>query len=232
MTNFLITLLTFASISLHAQKKIQKEIEYDDQSVEVELDFASSIELISWDNPKIQIIADIQTENEKYTDLFRLGVENRGNELKIGSNSKEIFEAYQEDQDLEDKKVIYSKGLDHEFRYKIYIPKNIKLDISSITGTIASDYLEGVIKAHLINGDIVIKKFKGDLKLDTVNGKMELPAENASVKARTVMGKIHTNSDLAFTRKDKFMGEEVELQVENTQNLLDLHTVNGQIILN
>lgn len=232
MTNFLIAFLTLTVFNMQGQKHFEKEIAYKEQSVEVELNFASSIEIISWDRADIKIQADVSTNDEKYTDLFRLDVEESTGMLKISSNSKELFEAYQEDRNMSDSGVIFSKGMDHEFNYKLYLPKNIKLNISSITGNINADYLEGNITADLVSGDIKIKKFNGNLKLTTVNGRMELPGNNTSVKAKTVIGNIQASEELAFTRKDKFLGEEIEFLNKSSKNSLELHSVSGEIIIN
>ncbi len=231
MKNLIIALLFCTSISLQAQKTIEKNIEYEGQPVEIELDFASSIEVVSWDKPTIQIIANISTEDEKYTALYALNVERNGSLINVSSNSKEIFKAYQKEQGKQGLSVLYTNALKHQFDYKLYLPKGIKVDISSITGNISSEFFQGNINADLVNGDISIRKFKGNLKLETVNGKIELPSENTSISAKTVTGKIHIDSKLNNFRKEKFIGEELELVAASTSNSLNLQTVSGDIFL-
>lgn len=227
-------LLVFALLALNvsAQKKISKTIPFQNQAVEVEFDFASSIEIISWDKPFIEVQVDVWTEDQQYTDLFQLEVKEGSEKLELNSTSKDLFRAYQKDHKLFSSGVINTQSLDHEFEYTLYLPKDIKLDISSITGNIYSEYIEGDIAADLINGTIAIKDFKGNLKLESINGVIELPGKNSSIKAKTVTGSIKSHPDLVLEYKDRFIGEEVELQVRNSSNSLDLHTVNGKIILN
>lgn len=231
MKQIIIALLFCTSISLNAQKQVEKEINFQGQPVEMEFEFASSIEVISWDKPSIEVKATVDTEEEKYTEMYNLNVEENSSEIKVSSNSKEIFKAHQKDEDKLNLSILYTKGLAHQFDYKIYLPKNVKLHISSITGSIASDYVQGDIQVKLINGDISFKKFKGNLDLETINGKIELPSQNTSIAANTIIGKIYTSSDLEKFRKEKFVGEEVKLVASNSDNHLKLHTINGDIFL-
>lgn len=231
MKQFIIALLFFTAVSLSAQKQVEKEINYEGQPVEMEFQFASSIEFISWDKPTIQVKAVVETEEEKYTDMFELNVKENSSKISISSNSRDIFQAHQKDEGKLNIAVLYSEGLEHNFDYKVYLPTDVKLNISSITGSIASDSFEGNIKAELVNGDIEIKKFKGDLDLKTINGKIELPSQNTSIAANTVIGHIHTKSNLKEFRKDKFVGEEVKLVSNDSDNHLKLHTINGDIFL-
>lgn len=232
MKNVLIILFVFASINIQAQKNIKKETAFNDQTIDVDLDFASSIEIITWDQPTIQVVAVVKTQDPKYTELFRVELKEEKHTVFITSNSKYVMKAYQKDQELPDIGVIYTNGLDHEFNYQLMVPKNVKLNISSITGEIISDYVKGNIAIDLVNGNIKIKQFEGDLKLDTVNGRIELPGKDSSVIAKTVIGRIETTEELAFHHKENFIGEEVSLENENSQNSIQLNTVNGTIVLN
>lgn len=231
MKYFVIAFLLFTAVSLNAQRQVEKKINYKGQPIEMEFEFASSIEIISWDKPTIEVKASINTEEEKYTEMFRLEVEDNSSEIKVSSNSKEIFKAHQKDEEKLNLNVLYTKDLKHQFDYKVYLPKNVKLHVYSITGSIASDFVQGDISVALINGDISFKKFKGNLDLKTINGKIELPSQNTSIAANTIIGKIHTSSDLEKFRKEKFVGEEVKLVTNNSDNHLKLHTINGDIFL-
>ncbi|MGM0934872.1 MAG: hypothetical protein ACQEWD_15660, partial [Bacteroidota bacterium] len=228
----LIILFVFASINIQAQKNIKKETAFNDQTIDVDLDFASSIEIITWDQPTIQVVAKVKTQDPKYTELFRVELREENHTVFITSNSKDVLQAYQKDQELPDIGVIYTNGLDHEFNYQLMVPKNVKLNISSITGEIISNYVKGNIAVDLVNGNIKIKQFEGDLKLDTVNGRIELPGKDSSVIAKTVIGRIETTEELAFHHKENFIGEEVSLENESSQNSMELNTVNGTIVLN
>lgn len=232
MKKVLLILIAFASFNMQAQKNIEKETPFKNQIINVDLDFASSIEIITWDEPTIQVKAVIKTQDPKYTDLFDIEFKETNQALSITSNSKDVFKAYQEDRELPDIGVIYSQGLDHEFNYQLMVPKDVKLNISSITGDISSDYVNGEITVDLVSGNIQIREFDGNLNLDTVNGRIELPGNDSSLVAKTVIGKIQTTGELAIVRKEKFIGQEISLKNENSQNTMRLNTVNGTIVIN
>ncbi len=229
MKNLIIAVIAFATLTLQAQKKIQKEINYKDQSVEMEFAFASGIEIKSWDKPTIRIEAIAETNDEKYTDMFELKLQKDASKIKVSSNSGDIFKAYQKEK--EGLAMLYDKSLDHEFKYILFLPKNVRLDISSITGSIASEFVQGNITAELISGDIDIKEYKGDLKLKTISGEINLNYMDSSLIAKTITGDIHTNNSQKLIRKNKLVGEEVSIQLGYTQNSLTLHTISGDIYL-
>jgi len=232
MKNLLLILIAFASFNIQAQKNIEKEAPFNNQVIDVDLDFASSIEIITWDEPTIQVKAAIKTQDPKYTELFEIEFRDANHTLYITSNSKDVFKAYQEDRELPDVGIIYSQGLDHEFNYQLMVPKGVKLNLSSITGDISSEYLSGEIKVDLVSGNIKIQEFDGNLNSDTVNGRIELPGNDSSLVAKTVIGQIQTTGELAVIRKEKFIGQEISLKNDNSKNSMRLNTVNGTIIIN
>lgn len=230
MRKVLFLVLALVAFSTTAQKKIEKQIPYQGESIKADFDFASSIRIVSWDNPTVKVETEVWTEDQKYSDLFELKVNEENGKIVLSSTAKEIFETFQEDHGL-DRRIIRTRSLDHEFKYTLFVPRDIELDISSINGSIQSDYIEGNVTANLINGSIIIDRFKGNLKLESINGKIVLPGQNSSIRAKTVTGSIQTNPALAVTQKNRFIGEEVEV-VHSGSNSLDLQTINGKIILN
>lgn len=232
MNKFIIALLTFASLTLQAQKKIQKEVAYANQPLEMELNFASNIEIKTWDQATIKVEATVETNDEKYTDLFDLNIKNDPSKIEIESNSKEIFKAYRKDKkDENDLAVIYTKGLDHQFNYILYLPKNVQLELSSITGNVTSEFLRGDITVEVISGDIDVKNYSGDLKLKSISGDIDLLYKDASLVAETLTGDIHTGAKLKVDRKEKLVGKEVSI-ASNNSNSLSLNTISGDIYLN
>jgi len=219
-------------MNIQAQKKIEKSIPLNDHSLKIDLDLASSIEIATWNKSEVKIEVVADTPYAKYTEQFKLGVESRNGKLLIKSNSKDIVMNYQNDQGISGSQIIYPKALEHEFKYKISVPKNVILEITSITGNINSDFLHGNIKADVISGDIHIKKIEGNIELKTVNGTIEIPSQNSTVIAETQIGKITINSNLTFQKENTFIGEKVKITSDKTKNSIQVKTVNGNIILN
>lgn len=225
MKNLSILLVLLISLNVQAQKKVEKEVSYGGQQVVVDLDFASDIEMKTWKKSAIKIVASVKTEEEKYTEMYELEVNSNDSRIEIGSNSKELFEAHK------DENGGWNNDLDHEFNYTLFVPEGVELELSSITGNVTSESLQGDIKIELVVGNVDIRKFSGSLELSSVTGKINLPVKDSSYTAKTVMGNIHGN-DPAAEKKKGFIGQEVIKDLSNARNQLTLSTVTGDIFLN
>lgn len=225
MKKFILAIILFSGLAVQAQKKFQKEIRFQKQPVEVDLALATSIEFKTWNKPLIQVDASIKTEDPKDAEKYKLEVREESGVIKIVSNSKEIF------RDKECDELVFNTTNEADLNYVIYVPEDIKLEVSSIVGNVTSGYLKGDIEINLVTGNINIEKFEGDLDLRTVTGKISLPAKGSSFHATTVMGKIRADDDLKVEKKDQFLGEEIAFTLDGSRNNLKLETVTGDIVL-
>ena len=226
MKKLALILFVFVGLTAQAQRNVEKEVAYKDQPVQVDLAFASEIEMKTWNRQLIKIEASVQTEEEKYTEMYELEIKASDSKIIIGSNTKEIFEAHRKASSG------WYNDLEHEFNYTLFVPEGVKLELASITGSVTSQFLQGNIRMDLVTGNINIEKFKGELDLKSVTGKIDLPVKDSSYSAKTVMGSIHGNQDPKAERKSKFVGEEVNRDLQGSQNRLTLNTVTGDIYLN
>lgn len=224
MKNLSFILFVFIGLNMQAQKQLEKEVAYQGQEVKIDLDFASDIEMKTWKKSAIKVVASVQTEDEKYTEMYELEVNSSDSHIEIGSNSKEIFETHREEHPD------FGNDLNHEFDYTLYVPEGVELNLRSITGSVASEFLQGDFKIDLVIGDIKIEEFKGNLDLKTVTGKLNLPVKDSSYSAKTVLGQI--NGDPTAERKNGIVGKEAMMDLRDTENRLTLATVTGDIYLN
>lgn len=236
MKNLILITLSLISISVNAQKHIEKNIDYNDQEIDIEVEFASKIAVKTWDKNFIRLKADLTTEGGEFLDLFELKVDKGNSLIKIKSNPLPIFEAYQEKYGKKvvyenGGKTIYQKGLEHEFNYELYIPKNAKFKISSINGSITSKMIEGNFTADLINGDINISDYNGKMNLNTINGEIDIKIQNSSIMAETIHGHIYADEALNLTSEDRIAGQKIKGSTENPSNKLKLKTINGNMYL-
>ena len=224
MRTLSLLLLVFISLNLQAQKKVEKEVAYKGQPVTVELAFASDIEMRTWNKPSIRIEASVDTEDEKYTEQYELQINSSDSGIEISSNMKELIKAHHD-----------QFGQHNDLKQKIYytllVPKGVELELSSVTGNLTSESLQGDFKIDLVVGNIDVKEFKGHLELTSVTGKINLPVKDSSYTAKTVMGNIHGN-DPEAEKKKGFVGQEVIKDLQDSKNQLTLSTVTGDIYLN
>lgn len=225
MKKFILAFVLFSGLVAQAQKKVQKEIRFQDQPVEVDLALATSIEFKTWNKSLIQVDASVEMDAPKDAEKYELEVKEESGVIKIASNSEKIFK------DKECGGLVINKTKEVDLNYVIFVPENIQLEVSSIIGNVTSEYLKGDIEINLVTGNINIEEYEGNFDLSTVTGKISLPAKDTSFNATTVMGKIKAADNLIAEKKDQFLGEEIALNLKGSKNRLKLKTVTGDIVL-
>jgi hypothetical protein len=225
--------LGLATLTLSAQKVIEKNFNYSGQSIDLDVKFANSIEVKTWDKSTIYFKADITIEDGKYLDKFKLDIDESNSFLSIASNVKDVFDAFKAEWEKTrpNKKGYYFKGDSYEFNYVLYVPKGATFKVSSINGDLSSDYIEGDFTADLINGDIEIKKYDGNMDLKTINGEIDLVMKDSRLVAETIHGNIYADEGLNLTVTDRYVGQKVEGRFDNATHRLQLNTINGNMYL-
>lgn len=222
------------SLSLQSQKIIEKNIDYNNQVIDVEVKFASDIQVKTWDKQTVYFKADIQTEDGEHLDLYTLNVEENTNSINISSDSKALFKFYHDQWNknrAEDDRRYYHTGKWYEFSYVLYVPKNAIFTVSSINGDLDAEIIEGNFTADLINGNIAIKKYNGNLDLRTINGEIDLVMANSRLIAETIHGNIYADENLKLKVTDRYVGQKVEGSFDGAKNRLRLNTINGNMYL-
>ncbi len=236
MKNLLITLvLGLISLSINAQKIIEKNLSYKNQFINVEVKFANEIEVKTWNKPTVYFKADITSKDGKFLEKYELSIEENTNTIVINSKAEPYFEAYHNDWNERnpDKKERYyfnSKNM-YQFNYVLYVPKNAKFKISSINGDLKSEIIEGEFEADLINGNIDIANYSGYLNLNTINGEIDLRMINAKLSAETIHGEIYADEKLKFTSTNRNVGQKIAAVLGSGSNRLRLNTINGNMYL-
>ncbi|MBW8243059.1 hypothetical protein K1F50_09635 [Muricauda oceani] len=222
-----------ATLTLSAQKIIEKNFNYSGQSIDLDVKFANNIEVKTWDKSTVYFKADITIEDGKYLDKFKLDIDESGSFLSIASNVEDVFDAFKEEwkKTRPDKKGYYFEGDTYEFNYVLYVPKGATLKVSSINGDLQSEIMEGDFTVELINGDIDIKKYNGDMDLQTINGEIDLVMKDSRLTAETIHGNIYADEGMELTVSDRYVGQKVEGRFDSATHRLKLNTINGNMYL-
>lgn len=222
-----------ATLSLSAQKVIEKNFNYSGQSINLDVKFANNIQVKTWDKSTVYFKADISIEDGKYLDQFKLDIDESSSSLNITSNVEAVFDAFKEEwkKTRPNKKGYYFESDTYEFNYVLYVPKGATLKVSSINGDLQSEIMEGDFTADLINGDIDIKKYNGDMDLQTINGEIDLVMKNSRLVAETIHGNIYADEGMDLTVSDRYVGQKVEGRFDNATHRLKLNTINGNMYL-
>jgi hypothetical protein len=229
----LTTIVGLATLSISAQKIIEKNFNYSGQSIELDVKFAKNIEVKTWDKSTVYFKADITIEDGKYLDKYELDIDESSSSLNIASNVDEVFDAFKKEWDKThgDKKGYYFTSDTYEFNYVLYVPKGATFKVSSINGDLTSDIIEGDFTAELINGDIDITKYNGDMDLQTINGEIDLVMKNSSLVAETLNGNIYADENMKLTVADRYVGQRVTGSFDGGAHRLKLNTINGNLYL-
>ncbi len=231
--NFVVLFILTINI-IQAQKVIEKNLDYKNQYIDIEVKFASTIEVKTWEKPSIYFKADLYTKDGKFIDLYKLNIEKSTNKISINSEAIPVFKATREDcikNYPNQKRHCYNTGDLYEFNYVIYIPKNARFKISSINGNLKSELIEGEFTANLINGDIDIANYTGDLNLKTINGEIDLKIINTSLVAETIHGDIYADEKLKLKSTNRHVGQKISGSTTDSKNSLRLNTINGNMYL-
>ncbi len=228
----LFLLIGLISLSTNAQKIIEKNIDYNNQYIDIDVKFASLIEVKTWNKPNLYFKATIRTKEGKYLDAYELNVEESDNNISITAISEPVLEKFRGEwkQHQKNKQVHYFTTDDwYEFNYVIYVPKNAKFKINSINGDLTSEIIEGDFEADLVNGDIDIATYMGQLYLSTINGEIAVKMIDAHLVAETIHGDIYADENLKFTVDDRPVGQKISGTTGKGSNILHLNTINGNM---
>ncbi len=223
-----------AIISLNAQKVIEKTFKYSNQFIDMDVKFASDIEIRTWDESTVYFKADLTTKEGKYLDLYKLDIQESNSTISITSEPEDLFKAFYDEWSKnapEGKKRYYHTYETYMFNYVLYVPKNAEFKVSSINGDLKADIIEGDFTADLINGNIDITKYEGDMDLRTINGEIDLVMNNSRLVAETIHGNIYADEKLNLKVTDRHVGQKVEGSFDNAMYRLELNTINGNMYL-
>jgi len=228
-------MLCLFGYTAQAQKIIEKNIDYKNQTIDLDVKFAYQIEIKTWDKSSIYLKAELTTTDGKYLEFYELDINESDNRINIVEEAEPVFKQFQEEWNKNNpskKKRYYNSGCyDYEFNYTLFVPKNVQLKVSSINGSLMSDLFEGDFKADLINGDIDISKYAGTLDLSTINGEIDLKMIDADLVAETIHGDIYADEKLKFDSENRHVGQKISGRTANGKNSLKLNTINGNMYL-
>ncbi|SHG75419.1 hypothetical protein [Flagellimonas flava] len=222
------------SLSLQGQKIIEKNIAYSNQTVDLDVKFASDIEVKTWDKSTVYFKAEIFVKEEGYQDLYRLDVRENSSTISISSDADALLKALHklwEKEDSNGRRRHYITSDLYEFNYVLYVPKKARFTVSSINGDLRSELIQGEFTADLINGNIDIKKYNGNMDLKTINGEIDLVIRDSRLYAETIHGLIYADEDLNLKVTDRHVGQKVEGNLGNATYRLKLDTINGNMYL-
>ncbi|WP_160114789.1 hypothetical protein [Aquimarina sp. AU474] len=228
-----LAVLCFFSMQIHAQKTIEKEISTSADQVKVEFKFAEDITIKTWDKNDVYLKAEVSINGGQFDEYFDLKIDNSSSVLDIRSDYGDLFDMWKKERKSNRKnKWDPCNNMDIDANYTLYIPKDARLRIKSISGNVVSQNYEGELTVDIISGNIDIKNYDGDLDLKTISGDIDINIAKSRLKAETVTGMIYSDKDLEFDHgKNRIVGSKVTGTFGDVKSDLQLTTVSGSIFI-
>lgn len=228
-----LAVLCLITLQIHAQKTIEKEIITSADLVKVEFKFADDINVKTWDKDEVYLKAEVSVNNGEYDDYFTLKVNNTSSVLDIKSDYGDLFDKWKKE-GKSNKKNNWGpcNNFDIDANYTLYLPKNSKLKVKSISGSVASENYQGKLMVDIISGNIDIKNYDGDLELYTISGDIDIHIAKSRLKAETISGMIYSDKELEFDQgKNRIVGSKVTGTFGDVRSDLHLKTISGSIFI-
>jgi hypothetical protein len=208
LTFFIGLLLTFSNLS--AQKKVEKSSNTSGiTDVYVHAKFAQKIIVKNWNKNEISVQADVNLNDNKDNDFFSLKTEKSDGTYTVKSDYGKFFKKHKKGYTITHN----GKGCDgynhctnHNkvvINYTIYVPKNMKLKVKSISGNVDALAYNGELTLDLISGNINVKKHSKNMDLKTISGDIDVVISDAKFRAETLTGTVYSDLDIDFSKKEK-----------------------------
>ncbi len=234
MKNLLIlTVFCFVALQIHAQKVIEKNISTAAIEIKVAFKFAEDIVIKTWDKKEVYLKAEVSVNGGEFDDYFNLEIDNSSSLLNIKSDYGDLFDKWKKERGSNQKNNWGPcNNLDIDANYTLYLPKDSRLRVKSISGNVESENYQGELIVDIISGNIDIKNYAGDLNLKTISGDIDINIAKSRLKAETISGMIYSDKDLEFDHgKNRMVGSKVTGTFGDVKSELHLKTISGSIFI-
>ncbi len=226
-------MLCFVSLQIQAQKVIEKQLNTSTKEVKVEFKFAEDIKIKTWDKSEVYIKAEVSVNAGEFDDYFDLKIDNSSTVLDIKSSYGDLFDKWKKERGSNrNNNWGPCNNLDIDANYTLYLPKNYRLRVKSISGNVQSENYQGELIVDIISGNIDIKNYNGDLSLKTISGDIDINVAKSRLKAETISGMIYSDKDMNFDHgKNRIVGSKVSGTFGDVKSQLNLKTISGSIFI-
>jgi len=224
-----IILLLINAIAFN-QTIVEKTIDVKSQkSVRLDFDFADEIKISGWDKNEIYVKASVSINDNVNNDAFSLEVIENSSSISFISDIENMKEISKNritihKKDNGDRSITYNDGwhIDMDIYFEVFLPKNMKIDVQSISG------------------DVILKNTLGELNIGTISGCIDIEIdENAkvSVETSTISGGVYTDHNIQINRNDSdrkyhfVMGRSPDFDLNGGGRSIDLETISGDIFI-
>jgi len=224
--------------------KIEKTFDVNTESQFSIENINGAVEITSWDQQVIQVIATIKAEDQGDRDRITVDMQQNSRGVKVETR-------YEKDSSWGFK----NNNNSGEVSYSVMVPADVDLSaIELVNGSLVIENVHGDINVELVNGSVNATGLMGSSEIASVNGSIKVKYQSLSddfdqVKIQTVNGsiKVHfpesisasidaetlhgsiKNSFGLSNDDDSFMGKALKGDIGSGDARVTLESVNGSI---
>ena len=227
---YLTIAIFFLSVVVFGQRIVEKTAQVKNQNnVVLDFDFADEITIKGWEKNEVLVKVSVNINDNEDNNAFKLDLKEMSSTLSFTSdieNMKEISKNKVVVKKSEDGKrtITYSDGwhIDMDIFFEVFLPKNIKINLSTISG------------------DVILTNVNGLMDLETISGFIDLEIDKnakASVETSTISGGVYTNHDIELKRSKKdskyrlIAGRSPDFNLNGGGKKIKLETISGNIYI-
>jgi DUF4097 and DUF4098 domain-containing protein YvlB len=219
-TYVLAILMSFSNVTF-GQKIIEKSSPIkSNQELNLNLKFADQITVTTWDKSEVYVKATISINDNKNNDNFKLELDNLSSGIQVVSEIENMNSLRTKKKVVdEDGHTITYNSVDMDLYFEIKVPKNVELEIETISG------------------DIEIKGVLGKMNINTISGfiDLSLPVKhNADLNLSTISGGMYSDFTFNNSKNDGYHHygkHDLSKQLNNGGTRIFLKTISGDIYL-
>ena len=200
-----------------AQKTIVKEIDFNNQKIEIQLEDIDLLEIVNTDKQKVSLLMQDHAENPTQIEIKnseKTIVITASTILPIVDNSKMDKFCYEQP--------LFSS-------YKLMIPKGCEVSVIYHKGNFSTKNFTGNMNVRLNTGDLTIDNFKGNVNIESFSGNIDTTINNTEAIILSSQGKITTSFSSSNWERTAIS---LKGTLGNKSNLLTIQSVNANIVLN
>lgn len=206
-------ILCFISVGAMAQsKKVTESVKVtNEEKLHLEFTFADKITFETWDKNEVLVEVDVEINEGKYNDIFTLSSSKSGSTIYIEMD-KDMWKKAKREDDCNN----WNTNID----YKVYLPKGMELQASTISGDYEFIYFDSPVYLKTISGaiDMTIKSNQG-----------------MDFRAKTISGEIFSDIDIQYPEGKaglkQIVGQKIKGRISRGGKESEFETISGHIFL-
>jgi hypothetical protein len=227
--HLILSLVLFTSIAF-GQTMVEKTAKVNSQkTVVLDFDFADQITIKGWDNDEVLVKASVNINENINNDSFKLEVKEMSSTLSFISEIEDMKKISKNRVTVTTSKdgkrrTTYSDGwhIDMDIYFEVFLPKNIEIDLRTISG------------------DIILTNVGGVMNLETISGFIDVQINKnakATVKTSSISGGVYTDHEIQFKRilkNEKYhliSGRSPHFNLNGGGRSIRLETISGNIYI-